>query len=394
MLPQQTTSWYEIGMNDIGAAVIGAGFIGKIHVEALKRLGVPITGVLGSNPEKSELLRQELALGKAYQNYDEVLADESVQVVHLAVPNVLHFDMAQQALKAGKHVMCEKPLAMNAEETSQLVALAKETGLAAGVCFNTRFYPLNFEANSIVHRGDLGKVFSIVGSYQQDWLLYETDYNWRVLAEHSGPMRVVADIGSHWIDLVCFITGLKVEAVCADLQTIHPVRKRPVGEVETFAGKQASDQGYEDIDIDTEDTGGILFRFEGGARGVLWVSQMTAGRKNSLRYEISGTQSALAWDSETPNELWIGHRSRSNERLIRDPSMMAENASRFADYPGGHNEGFPDTFKQCFRAFYDAINSGDPANHLYPTFEDGHHEVALGDAILQSHREQAWVSLK
>lgn len=381
-------------MHDIGVAVAGTGFIGPVHVEALKRLGVRLTGILGSRPEKSERARQSLNLPRAYERFDEVLADEKVQAVHLAVPNVLHYDMARRTLLAGKHVMCEKPLAMNAVESAELVELAERTGLHAGVCYNIRFYPLNLEARDRVRRGEVGTVYSVVGQYVQDWLLYDTDYNWRVLADQGGALRAVSDIGTHWMDLVCSIIGLDVEAVFADLRTVHPLRKRPKGEVETFSGKTTALQDLEEVPIETEDCGCVMLRFKGGARGVLWVSQVTAGRKNCLRYEIAGSQCALAWNSEQPNELWIGHRDRPNESLTRDPALVAEGPRGFIDYPGGHNEGFPDTFKQCFRAFYNAIAEGDAAGTpQYPTFEEGHREIVLCDAILQSHREQQWVAL-
>ena len=381
-------------MYETSAAVVGAGFIGPVHVEALRRLGVPVAGILGVDRAESRSAAAALGLPKAYGDLDEVLADEAVGAVHLAVPNVLHYGMARRVLQAGKHVMCEKPLAMTSAESAELVALAGETPLAAGVCYNVRFYPLNLEARERVARGDVGEVWAVNGSYVQDWLFHETDYNWRVLAEQGGALRAVADIGTHWMDLVTTITGLAVEAVFADLRTVHPVRKRPKGEVETFTGKLAGEIETEPVEIATEDYGVVCFRFRGGARGSLWVSQVTAGRKNCIRYEITGSKCALAWNSESPNELWIGRRDGPNELLMRDPALVSETPRRFVDYPGGHNEGFPDAFKQCFRAFYDWIAAGDPAaERLFPTFAQGHHEVLLCDAILKSHREQKWVSL-
>jgi predicted dehydrogenase len=213
-----------------------------------------------------------------------------------------------------------------------------------------------------------------------------------VLADQGGKLRAVADIGTHWMDLVGTITGLEVEAVMADLKTVHPVRKRPRGEVETFTGKLGAQGETEEIAITTDDCGAVLFRYVGGARGVLWVSQVTAGRKNCLRYEIAGAERAIAWNSEQPNELWIGHRAQANEQLIRDPALLGPQAEPYAGYPGGHNEGYPDTFKQCFRAFYASVL--DPAGPvLYPTFEEGHREILLCEAILTSHREERWVTL-
>lgn len=379
-------------MNSIGVAVAGTGFIGPVHVEALRRIGVTVTGILGSSPERSRAAAEALGLPKGYASYDDLLADDRVQSVHLAVPNRLHHDMARRALEAGKHVMCEKPLAMDATESADLVAVAARSGLQAGVCYNVRFYPLNLEARELVRGGGLGRIYSVVGSYVQDWLLYPTDYNWRVLADQGGALRAVADVGTHWMDLVCSITGLKVEAVFADLLTVHPVRVRPLGEVDTFGGRPGAGEETEAVDIETEDCGSVLLRFAGGARGSLWVSQTTAGRKNCLRYEIAGAERAIAWNSEQPNELWIGHRGEPNERLIRDPALLSPAAAAYADFPGGHNEGFPDTFKQCFRAFYSCVT--DPAHPVaYPTFEQGHREVVLCEAILTSHREQRWITL-
>jgi predicted dehydrogenase len=381
-------------MGDLGAAVVGAGFIGPVHVEALRRLGIPVRGILGCDAAESESAKAKLGLPKAYRDLDEVLADSTVQSVHLAVPNVLHYEFAKRVLAAGKHVMCEKPLAMNATESAELVKLAGSRKLAAGVCYNIRFYPLNLEARDRVRRGDVGQVYAINGSYVQDWLFYDTDYNWRVLADQGGQLRAVADIGTHWMDLVTSITGLEIQSVFADLKTVHPVRKRPKGEVETFTGKMAKQVQTEPVAITTEDYGCILFRFQGGARGSLHVSQVTAGRKNCIRYEISGSKCALYWNSESPNELWIGHREKPNESLIRDPSLVGDLARSYINYPGGHNEGFPDAFKQCFRAFYQYIEAGDySAAPMYPTFAEGHREVVLCDAILKSHREERWVTV-
>jgi len=381
-------------MRESGVAVIGAGFIGPVHVEALRRLGIKVTGILGVSDEESRAAAQALRLPKAYASLQEVLSDKEAQAVHIAVPNRLHFSMARDALRAGKHVMCEKPLAMNSQESAELVELARKTKLAAGVNYNIRFYPLCLQAADMMRRGDLGTVYSACGSYVQDWLFYDTDYNWRVLAGEGGELRAVADIGTHWIDLVHAITGLEVEAACADLKTVHEVRKRPKGEVETFKAKVQKVRSTEAVKIATEDYGCVMFRFRGGARGCLWVSQVTAGRKNCLRYEIAGSKCAIAWNSEAPNELWIGHREQANEGLIRDPSLLAAAVRPFANLPGGHNEGFADTFKQCFRGFYGYIQAGDfSAPPGFPTFADGHREIVLCEAILKSHREGGWVAL-
>lgn len=381
-------------MNGLRAAIVGTGFMGRTHLEGLRRLGIPVVGVRGSSAEKSQRVADEWGISKAYARFEDLLSDGDVNVVHITTPNSLHFEQASAALEAGKHVMCEKPLAMTSEETAKLVSLAEGTGLVAGVNYNLRFYPLNIEARDIVQRGELGDVYTVQGSYVQDWLLYPTDYNWRVLADKGGRLRAVADIGTHWLDLVQTITGLKIEEVFADLQVVHPVRQRPRGEIETFAGKERAVQATDPIEIETEDAGSVLMRLEGGAKGALHVSQVTAGRKNCLRYEIAGSEQALAWNSEMPNELWIGHREAPNEGLHRDPSLLSEAARAYATYPGGHNEGYDDTFKQGFKAFYSAVASqGETEPGQFATFVDGHAEVLLCEAILKSHHEQRWVQV-
>jgi predicted dehydrogenase len=377
------------------AVVVGTGFIGPVHVEGLRRAGVRVAGIVGSTLEKSTAAAMSLGLPRGYASLDEVLRDESIDVVHLTTPNRFHFQQASQVLLAGKHVVCEKPLAMNSQESSELVRIANGCGRAAAVAYNVRFYPLCHEAAARVRSGTFGDMLHVNGSYVQDWLLRSTDFNWRVLAEEGGELRAVADIGTHWLDLVQFVTGRTIISVCADLRTVHQTRKRPVGGVETFSGKDASSAATQTIQIDTEDCGAIMLRFDNGANGCLWVSQTTAGRKNCLRFEISGAEQSLAWNSEAPNSLWIGHRDRANESLIRDPSLLDKSAQAISQYPGGHNEGFPDTFKQLFRSFYGYLEQGDlHAVAPFPTFADGHREILVCESILKSHREQRWVKVE
>jgi predicted dehydrogenase len=381
--------------NPLNAVVVGTGFIGPVHVEGLRRAGVHVTGIVGSSPEKSAAAAEQLGLPRAYDTLDEVLADASIDCVHLATPNRFHFQQAAAVLRAGKHVVCEKPLAMNSGESSELVRIARESGKSAAVAYNIRFYPLCHEAASRARDGSVGELLHVAGSYVQDWLLKETDFNWRVVAEDGGELRAVADIGTHWLDLVQFISGNNIVAVCADLRTVHPSRKRPPGGVETFSDSSSTDVATESIDINTEDCGSIMLKFDNGANGVLWVSQTTAGRKNCLRFELAGSKRALAWNSEQPNSLWIGRREGANETLIRDPALLGELASGIANYPGGHNEGFPDTWKQFFSTFYGHIANGASESPMpYPTFADGHREIVLCEAILKSHRERRWIDIE
>jgi len=381
-------------MSRFRAAVVGTGFIGPVHVEGLRRANVEVAAIIGSSEEKSRQAAERLGIDPRHGSLESVLADESIDAVHLTTPNRHHFAQASAALRAGKHVLCEKPLAMNSAESAELVRLAAACGRAAGVAYNIRFYPLCHESASRVRNDSLGRVLHVTGGYVQDWLLRDTDFNWRVITADGGELRAVADIGTHWLDLVQFVSGHRITAVCADLQTVHPRRRRPQGGVETFSGNAAPPRETEAVEIATEDAGCVMLRFDNGARGCLWVSQTTAGRKNCLRFEIAGTAQTLAWNSEVPNTLWIGHRDQPNEVLIRDPALIDPAAAAISNYPGGHNEGFPDTFKQLFRTFYGSIAAGDFATRpRFPTFADGHHEILLCEAILHSHREQRWIDV-
>ncbi|MFP4323143.1 MAG: Gfo/Idh/MocA family protein, partial [Anaerolineales bacterium] len=377
-------------------AVVGTGFIGPVHAEALARLGFTVRGILGSSPEYSQASAESLGLAVGYASYDDILNDAEVDAVHIATPNKTHLDMSKRALEAGKHVVCEKPLAMNAQETAELVKVAQaHPHLISAVNYNIRFYPMALQAHDIVQSGEIGEVFHVRGAYIQDWLMYDTDWNWRLLPEEGGDLRAVGDIGTHWMDLIGHITNLKVEKLLADLKTFVPVHKKPRQAVATFAGKgQSGPVEYDEVEINTEDWAAVLFRYEGGARGTMNVSQVNAGRKNQLTFEIAGTKGSVAWNSERPNELWLGHRDRPNEVMLKDPSIMSGTALGHMDYPGGHNEGFPDTFKQLYRAIYTYLAAGDfDAPKPFPTFEDGHHEAVLCEAILQSHRQEKWVEV-
>jgi predicted dehydrogenase len=376
------------------AAVTGTGFIGAVHVEALHRLGIRVKGILGSSPGKSEIAAQQLGLAKAYVSYEELLSDPEVEVVHITTPNRWHREMVIGALDAGKHVVCEKPLATNSMETAELVERAtKSPRLLTAVNYNVRFYPLALQARQLIQQGAIGRVLSVRGAYIQDWLLKETDWNWRLLPEEGGELRAIGDIGTHWMDLILFLTGLQIDSVFADLSTMIPVRQRPKVVRATFEGKKANSEvaEIEPFKITTEDWGSVLFRFSNGARGSMCVSQVTAGRKNKITFEIAGSEGSLAWDSEHPNDLWLGHRDKANELLIRDPSLLDPSIRTFASYPGGHNEGFPDTFKQLYRAIYECLAEKDFSRpKLFAGFDDGHQELLLCEAILRSHREEAW----
>jgi predicted dehydrogenase len=380
----------------ITAAVVGTGFIGPVHAEALQRIGVRVKGILGSTPAKSAAAAQQLRLQTGYASFEDILNDNEVGVVHLTSPNKLHLPQARAALNAGKHVVCEKPLAMNAKETAELVKLSKrKTNLVAAVNYNIRFYPMALQARELVRSGEIGEVYTLRGAYLQDWLLYDTDWNWRLVPKEGGALRAIGDIGTHWMDLLGYVTGLKVKSLLADLATFVKVRRKPKQAVATFKSKEQSGPiEYSNVKIATDDWGAVLFEYANGARGTLNVSQVNAGRKNQLTFEIAGSKGAVAWDSERPNELWLGNRKSGNTHLLKDPSLLSDAARAYTSFPGGHNEGFPDTFKQLYRAVYGYIAAGDFAQPKpFPTFEDGHYEVVLCDAILKSHQARKWVKI-
>jgi predicted dehydrogenase len=379
--------------SEIGAAVIGSGFIGTVHIEALRRHGVAVRGLLGSSPERGAASAERLGVRTAYSSLDELLADDAVDVVHVTSPNHLHHAQVRQILAAGRHVVCEKPLAMTSDESAELVRLAAEAGRVNAVNFNIRFYPLNQHVAELVRDGALGDVRLVSGHYFQDWLMLETDWNWRLEPARGGALRAVGDIGSHWLDLVAFMTDLRITEVMADLATFIPLRREPSGPVETFSTERATDTI--ERQIETEDTATILLRFENGARGTVAISQLSAGRKNSLQYEIDGSTAATAWDSEQPDQLWIGHREAPNEILIRNPALMGAAGQAAAFLPGGHVEGFADTFRALFSAVYADVAAGGPSDRpVYPTFADGHDEMLVGDAVAASARDGRWTAVE
>jgi predicted dehydrogenase len=375
-------------ITEIGAAVVGTGFIGVVHVEALRRLGVQVYGVVGSSHARATQRAAALGLPPAYESFEAMLADPRVDVVHITSPNHLHYPQAVAALAAGKHVVCEKPLAMTPAETGELLRLAQASGLVHAVNFNIRFYPINRHLQQLVREGGLGAVRLVSGHYLQDWLLLDTDWNWRLEPGLGGSLRAVADIGSHWMDLTSHVAGQRIVSVMADLKTFIPVRRQPKGPVETFSNKPSGATTARTIT--TEDCATILLRYENGAIGNLTISQISAGRRNTLEFEIDGSTSAAAWNSERPDDLWMGHRGKPNELLPRDPALLNVQGRDAAGLPAGHNEGFADTFKALYRAIYRAVAGNGPSQPDYPTFVDGHDSMLVCEAVARSARQGSW----
>lgn len=384
----------EQTMSDLSktrTAVIGTGFIGTVHVQMLRRLGVQVTGVLGSSPDRGKSRAAEIGVPHAYGSLEELLADDTVDVVHVTSPNHAHYPQAKAIIAAGKHVVCEKPLAMTSVESAEMAELARKSGKICAVCYNIRFYPLNQQAHGMVRDGDLGDIRFISGHYHQDWLAKPTDWNWRLEADIGGALRSVGDIGTHWVDLTGFVTGLKAQAVMAELTTFLPERQRPTGPVETFSSVVGA---TETIPISTDDAASIMIRYEGGARGLMSTSQINVGRKNSLQWDIAGCTASAAWNSETPDHLFIGRRDAPNQTLMRDFGLMNSTGVAATSLPPGHVEGFADSFFSFFRAVYADVLAGKrQTDSTWATFNDGHYEMLFCDAVLKSARESRWVEL-
>jgi predicted dehydrogenase len=377
----------------IKTAVIGTGFMGRVHTEAIRRVGnVDVVAVAAHTLDEAKAFAQSVGIETATADYKSLLKDKSIDAVHVCTPNFLHYPVSKEAMEAGKAVLCEKPMTMTVGEARDLVDTADRTGVPNCVNHNLRFYPVVQQIRAMIEAGELGEVLIVQGTYSQDWLLYDTDYNWRVESKANGALRAMGDIGSHWMDMITHLTAQPITAVCADLQTFHKTRKRPKVAVQTFAGKLLKPEDYEEVPIDTDDFGSVLVRLGDRARGCFTVSQMSAGRKNRFSFEIFGTKSGVGWDQERPDELWIGHRNTPNQILLKDPSLLLPKAAGFADLPGGHSEGYDDTHKQICKRFYAKV--ADPSAAIeYPTFAEGLEGMVRLEKVLESHRKQGWVTV-
>ena len=381
-------------MKTIKTGVIGLGFIGPAHVEAVRRIGgAEVVAVADINQPAAKAYAAAHGIPKVYGDYREMLKDDSIEVVHNCTPNNMHYDVNCAVIARDKHIVSEKPLAMSSAESRKLVKIAAKSGLVNAVNFNYRHHPLMQQAATMVRKKQLGDVFAVHGCYTQDWLLYDTDWNWRISPKMGGPSRAIADIGSHWFDLTQYLTGKRIVKVCADLFRLHNHRKKPKGEVASFEGKTLRPSQYTKVRVTSEGYGHIMVEYDDGARGMVCVSQLSAGRKNHIFVEIDGTKQAIWWDQERPNELVIGHRNEPNEILLKDPALMDKDVRDCAHYPGGHNEGYPTCIKNLFANVYRSVRNR-RRKVDYPTFEDGHVANAIVDAVLASDKSKSWRNVK
>ena len=382
-------------MNKIKAGIIGTGFVGAVHVDAIRRLGfVELVAVAEANEELAREKAADFYIPRAYGNYLDLIHDPDVQVVHNCTPNNLHLKINTAIIEAEKHIFSEKPLGMNRFESRKMLELVKKHQVVHGINFNYRMYPLVQDMKCRIQKGELGKINLIHGSYLQDWLFYDTDYNWRIDPETGGATRAIGDIGSHWCDLAQTVTGLKITEVFADLSTIIPVRKKSKI-VETFSANRSL-TNYEEIKVKTEDWGAVLVHFENGARGVFYVSQVSAGRKCYFNIEINGSIQSFYWNQEEGDRMWFGHRNEPNSAIMRDPNQLDQQCRRYAFAPGGHPEGWLDSFKNNLYAYYRFIadeKNIETEKPDFATFYDGYDISCIVDAITESHQKGMWMKV-
>jgi predicted dehydrogenase len=359
-------------MPSVAAAFIGGGFMGEVHSRAARAARATLAGVVSSSPAKGEAAAQKLGIEASFGSLDELLAAPGIDVVHVLTPNALHAEQALAVIAAGKHVVCEKPLAVTIAEAEQLVDAARAAGVTATVPFAYRFHPMVREARARVAAGEVGRLFGIHGSYLQDWLLDQHDDNWRVDVASGGTSRAFADIGSHLVDLIEFVTGDRITRVAASKRTF-------------FADRASSTA------IATEDAAAVVLETAGGAIGTLLVSQVAPGRKNSLRLEIAGSAESIGFDQENPETLWLGRRDAS-QVVPRDASVLHEDAARLSLVPAGHPMGYQDAFNGFVADTYAAILGESPDG--LPTFEDGLRAVRITDAVMRAATTGEWIDIE
>ena len=375
-------------MRRIGMGLIGPGFVGTHHVDAVRRLGfVDVVAVAASTLENARKKAAEYGVPKAYGSYEELIADPDIHVVHNTTPNYLHAPVNLAVIAKRKHIISDKPLALDSAEALTMWKAARQAGVVHAVTFNYRGNPLVQEAREMIAKGAMGRLFFVHGAYLQDWLFDDTVYSWRLDPAMGGATSALGDIGSHWCDLAQHVTGLRIEAVLADLTTVIKTRRRPEKSAEAFAG--GSTGATEEFHNPTEDLASVLLRFENGAKGCFSVGQVCAGHKNDLWLEVNGRKESLRWHQEQQNELWIGQAKQPNELLPKDPSLLSPANRKYAHLPGGHQEGWADAFRNIMAEIYGLIleGKGMPPSVPHPvaTFEDGYRANCIVDSLLESN---------
>jgi predicted dehydrogenase len=383
-------------MNRIKVGLIGTGYIGMVHLEVLRRLAeVEVVAVADTNADLARAAAAKFGISRACGAGDEIIADPEVEVVHNCAPNNVHFELSAKAIRAGKELMSEKPLALDARESAELLRLAETRGTLTAIDFCYRYYPVVQEAAARSRRGDLGEVRAFVGHFLQDWLFFETDYTWRLDPQVAGQANVVADLGSHWFDLVQFITGRKIVEVMAELHTCLPKRRRPKAGALSFGTGGAGES--EEVAIALDDFAAVFLKLDNGARGSFTTCQTAAGRKVDIEIQVFGSRESYAWSHVHPNALWIGHRERGNEVFYESSQLQAAETRRYATLPTGHPMGYHDAVFNLFRDYYEALaakRAGKPFSVTFPDFRTGHDMMCVIDAAVASDRSGRWVEVK
>ncbi|NLW74698.1 MAG: Gfo/Idh/MocA family oxidoreductase [Clostridiales bacterium] len=380
-------------MRKIRVGIVGMGYIGESHIDAVRRIGdCVITAVADTNYELAKAKAEKYGIENCYASVEELIADKNIDAVHNCTPNYLHFDINRQIIESGKHLLSEKPLTCTYKEALELLAVAaKMPEVVAAVNFNYRMNPMVQEMRYRIARGDIGDVRIISGSYLQDWLLYDTDYSWRLEPEIAGNSCTIADIGSHWMDAVQHVTGNRITEVMADLVTFIPYRKKPKKLTETFTTAQGGE--YELCKIENEDYGAVLFKTDTGAHGCFYVSELCAGHGCCFEFEINGSKASLRWNQEENDRLWMGLRDADNRYIIRNPNSISPGVRPYTSLAMGHPEGWNDAFCGNIRAFYNYILSDRKERPPFATLEEAAYIVRLVEAVIESSRKKAWVKV-
>jgi predicted dehydrogenase len=377
-------------MRSVRCGIVGFGFVGPQHAEAMKRLGfVDIVAVSSAGSRATWEKAERLGIPKVYERFEDLLDDPTIEVIDIATPTRMHHPIAMAAIARGKHVIVDKPLALAMDQAREMRDSAQSAGVVHAVTFNYRYYPLVQQARVMVKNGEVGAIHLLHGHYLQEWLLYDTDFSWRLDPAESGPAAMVADAGCHWFDLVEHVTGLQVTSVLAELRTVIPTRRKPLRAREAFAGSTSEET--EPYHVQVPDLGVALVRLSNGATGTFLASPLCAGHRNDLRFEIHGAKMSLAWMQEDSNRLFIGRRGHADQILHRDPAYLAPEARQWVSLPAGHDEGWPDAFKNILRDIFEFIaENREPqsaASVPFPSFADGCRAAAIADAFVRSHAQ-------
>lgn len=382
-------------MKKFRVGILGMGYIGESHIEAVRRIGqCQLYAVADTNAGLAREKAEQYGVDRCCSSVDELLNDPKVDVIHNCTPNFLHAQLNCRILRAGKHLFSEKPLSRNYAEAMQVLQAKKENPeVVAAVNFNYRMNPLVQDMRGRIARGEIGDVRIISGCYLQDWLMYDTDYSWRLEPEIAGNSCCMADIGSHWMDAVQCVTGHRITKVMADLVTVLPVRKKPLEQTQTFTSQKAG--RYELKHIENEEYGAVLFKTDRGATGVFHASEMSPGHGCYFEIEINGSKASLRWNQEENDRLWVGHRDEDNRLVIRDPNHISPQAKEYTSLAKGHPEGWNDAFKGNIYSFYRYLSQeGEKKAPDFATLEEAARIVQLTEAIVRSSREKRWITIE